>query len=100
MECEVSCKYSKALVTFSKTQGSILIIVTFSGVLILDSSIVAPFLSPDGHTCSSRRFCTLITWMDGVTWDKIEISCFPSLIALRGRSILTLAFYSCMRFVV
>ena len=87
MECEVSCKYSKALVTFSKSRCSILIVITFSGMLISVSSIVAPFLSSDGHTCSSRRFCTLITWIEGVTLDKIEISCCPSLIVLPGTSI-------------
>ena len=43
------------------------IVITFSGMLISVSSIVAPFLSPDGHKCNSRRFCTLITWTEGVT---------------------------------
>ena len=52
-------------------------------MMISVSSIVAP----DGHTCSSRRFCTLIIWTKGVTLDKIEISCCPSLIALSGKSI-------------
>jgi hypothetical protein len=56
-------------------------------MLISVSSIVAPFLSSDGHTCSSRRFCTLIIRTEGVTLDKIEISSCPSLIALSGKSI-------------
>src|SRR5262249_17907482 len=56
MECEVSYKYSKSLVTFSKSWCSIPIVITFSGMLISVSSIVAPFLSSDGHTCNSRRW--------------------------------------------
>ena len=75
MECEVSCKYSNALVTFSKSWCSILIVITFSSMLISVSSIVAPSLSPDGHTCSSRRFCTLIIWTKRVTscWGTPDI---------------------------
>jgi hypothetical protein len=70
------------LVTFSKSWCSIPIVITFSGMLISVRSIIAPFLSSDGHTCSLRRFCTLITWIEGVTCNKIDISCCPSLIAI------------------
>ena len=120
IEGEGSCKYSKALLTFSKFRCSILILMTFSGVLISASSFVAPSISPVGHTCSSRRVCALIIWTEGGAWDKTDTSCFPSLIALPGISIfnalvmlLNIAdcnrktvsfcsplFYSCIRLVV
>jgi len=61
--------------------------MTFSGVLISASSIVAPSISPVGYMCSSRRFCTLITRIEGAAWDKTDTSCFPSSIALPGISI-------------
>lgn len=79
IEGERSCKYSKALLAFSKFRCSILILMTFSGVLISASSFVAPSISPVGHTCSSRRVCTLII--------RSDTSCFSSSIGITGISI-------------